>query len=450
MAQTILAVGIDPAKRTHRGVAVLYPDEVVLSIEFSNTVESCLDADQKFSALAEKHGAELIYGIEDHRLYGRTVTQVLTELNRPVRVVNPLWSNRQRAFYGQDKDDAIDARSVAAVVIRRGPNLPDAADASELSGALREAERYLQDLAERRSVSLNRLHRHLTEVYTYRYLEFFSGIKNTLGLKFFRKYPAPQHLAGLDPDGLAAILFELSEGRLGPHKSDQRLDWLRQKAALILEATAALRSRSKTLALDFKSELIQQLCDELLATHERMLRLRHMLHNQLLPASGQTITTIPGIGDILGAAILGEIGDIRRFKSRDAFAKYNGTAPASKSTGGKERHCARRSCNHRLKRAFGIAATTAILHDSLAKSYFQKCRARGLTYIDSMKRVARRMSDIVYAVLKSGQPYNRDKLAVAIEGRAKKVAANNNSVVSVEPTISSQQECSQTGRSGKT
>ncbi len=426
MAKNILAVGIDPAKRIHRGVAVLYPDDVVLNIEFANTVESCLDADRKFLALAERHGAELIYGIEDHRLYGRTVTQVLTELKRPVRVVNPLWSNRQRAFYGQDKSDSVDARSIAAVVIRRDRDLPDAADASELAGSLREAERYLQDLAERRTITLNRLHRQLTEVYTYRYLDFFAGIKNTLGLKFFRNYPVPQRLAELDPDGLAAILFDLSEGRLGPHRSDQRLDWLRRKATLILEASVALRSRPQTLALDFKAELIQQLCDELLANHERTLRLRRMLRNQLLPASGQTITTIPGIGDVLGAAILGEIGDIRRFRSRDAFAKYNGTAPASKSTGGKERHCARRSCNHRLKRAFGIAATAAILHDQLAKSYFQKCRARGLTYIDSMKRIARRMSDIVYAVLKSGQPYDKDKLATAIAERADKMAANNN------------------------
>lgn len=154
MTKPVLAVGIDPANRVHRAIGVLYPDTVVLDVEFPNQIEACRDLDARLVALADQHGADLVYGLEDHRQYGRTIAQVLSGLNRQIRVVNPLWTNRQRAFYGQDKDDAVDARCVAAVVLRRGENLPDARSAGELAAAIREAEQGLQRLAEQRTASL--------------------------------------------------------------------------------------------------------------------------------------------------------------------------------------------------------------------------------------------------------------------------------------------------------
>jgi len=46
--------------------------------------------------------------------------------------------------------------------------------------------------------------------------------------------------------------------------------------------------------------------------------------SKLLKAFSQTLTTIPGIGDVLAAAICAEIGDIKRFKNEAALAKYSG------------------------------------------------------------------------------------------------------------------------------
>ena len=127
---------------------------------------------------------------------------------------------------------------------------------------------------------------------------------------------------------------------------------MRSKAQTILESSATMRARPGSLALQLKAELIRQLCDELLANHDRVTRLNRLLRQQLLPATGQTITTITGISTTLAAAIIGETGSITRFRSPAAFAVYNGTAPARASSGGRDRHRARHDCNHRLKRAF--------------------------------------------------------------------------------------------------
>ena len=231
----------------------------------------------------------------------------------------------------------------------------------------------------------NRLHLQFSDTYTAACEEYFAKLRSPLALRFFRRFPLPQDLVGHNVEMLASLLLELAGGKVGPHQGDNRLIAMRRKAQAILGTSAAMRA----LALELKAELIGQLCDELLANHDRILRLERMLGEQLLPATKQTITTITGISTILAATIIGETGSITRFRSPAAFAVYNGTAPARTSTGGRDRHKARRDCNHRLKRAFYLAARAAVLHDPIAKAYHQSCKSRGLSYVEALKRVAR-------------------------------------------------------------
>ena len=82
MSQSILAVGVDPAKRLHRAVAVLFPDQVVLDAELPNALDAVSNLDDRLCELARQHGARLVYGLEDHRHYGRLFCQVLTQRGR--------------------------------------------------------------------------------------------------------------------------------------------------------------------------------------------------------------------------------------------------------------------------------------------------------------------------------------------------------------------------------
>ena len=422
MEKPVLAVGVDPAKRLHRAVAVLLPDEVVLDVELPNAINAVANLDDQLFQLANQRNAELVYGLEDHRHYGRLFCQVLAQRGRDVRVVNPLWTNRQRDFYGQDKDDAIDGRAIAAVVLRRHHELPVASDFGEVAQAIREAERSLQDLSETLTRVINRLHLQLSDTYTAVYETYFGRLRSPLALHFFHRFALPQDLLGYDAGTLAGVLFDLGRGRVGPHKGSKRLAAMHDKAENILETSTSQRASPRSLALELKAELTRQLCEEALAIHNRTIRLEGMLHKQLLPATKQTITTITGISTILAAAIIGETGSIERFRSPAAFAVYNGTAPARNISGGRQRHKARHDCNHRLKRAFFLAARSAVLHDPLAKAYHERCRGRGLGYTECVKRVARRMSDLVYVLLKSGRPYDRSIVEQSIQQRREQVA----------------------------
>ena len=308
------------------------------------------------------------------------------------------------------------------MVLRRRDQLPLANDFGQLAQAIQEAERAVQDLGKKRTELVNRLHLQLSDVYTSVYERYFGELKSPIALRFFRRFPLPQDLSGQDAMQLSSIILGLANGKVGPHKGSDRETFLQAKAETILKTSASLVQTPRTLALELKAELIGQLCDELLVNHDRVVRLERMLRKQMLPATGQTITTMPGIGTILAATIIGETTSVTRFRSRAAYAVYNGTAPARHSTGGRERHKARRDCNHRLKRAFWLAARVAALHDPLAKVYFNQCKSRGLSYNECIKRVARRMSDIVYALLKSGGDYDRTIVEQAIQKRQEQVA----------------------------
>jgi hypothetical protein len=97
MPQPILAIGVDPAKRLHRAVAVLFPDEVVLDVELPNAFDAIANLDHRLCELANQHGASLVYGLEDHRRYGRLFCRVLSaEYYLPsINRTRPRWARCQ-------------------------------------------------------------------------------------------------------------------------------------------------------------------------------------------------------------------------------------------------------------------------------------------------------------------------------------------------------------------
>lgn len=142
----IMAVGIDPAKEVHQGVALVYPEVELLNSQFENSYEAISSFDEKIMKLAEKNDLKVIYGLEDSGAYGRTIKEVLTSRSREIREVNPLKTNRQKDFYGGDKSDEIDARCIAQILLRSYESLPKIEEGNDVYASIREAERFRETL----------------------------------------------------------------------------------------------------------------------------------------------------------------------------------------------------------------------------------------------------------------------------------------------------------------
>jgi len=122
------------------------------------------------------------------------------------------------------------------------------------------------------------------------------------------------------------------------------------------------------------------------------------------------LKSIPGIGEILGATVYLEIGDVERFPTPEHLASYAGLVPTVHASGGKSWHGPTSpKANHYLRWAFVEAANAILLHrnryagqhvielyDRLKK---HKCHGKAAV------AVARHLAEASWWILKRRQPY---------------------------------------------
>lgn len=143
------------------------------------------------------------------------------------------------------------------------------------------------------------------------------------------------------------------------------------------------------------AELVAR-CRELTIQINSLERELRDLVRVLAPA----LLAVPGCGVLGAAAIIGETAGARRFRSRDAFARFTGTAPIpvwSGNTAGKVR--LNRGGNRRMNCALHMIAVTQARGIGPGKDYLDKTLARGKTRTEALRLLRRRLSDTIYAAL---------------------------------------------------
>lgn len=127
----------------------------------------------------------------------------------------------------------------------------------------------------------------------------------------------------------------------------------------------------------------------------------------MLLEENQVITTIPGIGNILGAIIISEIGNISRFDSASKLVAFAGLDVSVKQSGefiGTQNKISKRGSPY-LRRAIWTAASRAAFCDPVLSDYYQSLRTRGKHHLTAVGAVARKLCNIIFAVLRDNKPY---------------------------------------------
>ena len=106
-----------------------------------------------------------------------------------------------------------------------------------------------------------------------------------------------------------------------------------------------------------------------------------------------------GVGPVVAARILADVGDVARFADRNRFASWTGTAPLDASSGEQNRHRLSRAGNRRLNHMIHIAAITQIRLDTDGRAYYRGKLAAGKTHMEALRCLKRRISDAVYRQL---------------------------------------------------
>ncbi|MEV6932863.1 transposase, partial [Dactylosporangium sp. NPDC051485] len=144
-----------------------------------------------------------------------------------------------------------------------------------------------------------------------------------------------------------------------------------------------------------RHDLARELIDELTTIDAKIkeadARLRHRL-----ATAGSSLTDLNGIGPSGAARLLGDITDIRRFRTAAHFASWNGTAPLEASSGDQHRHRLSRLGNRRINRVLHIMAIVQLRHDTPGRAYYRRRQAEGKTTMEALRALKRHLSDIVY------------------------------------------------------
>ncbi len=169
---------------------------------------------------------------------------------------------------------------------------------------------------------------------------------------------------------------------------------------------AAANSFGVSFARDAFAFQIRQLVEQMEFLERQVTELEAQI-SSLLKQTGSYITTIPGIGDTLGAIILSEIGDIHRFNAPNklvAFAGLDVRVTQSGEFTGTRQKISKRGSPY-LRRAIWLAASRAAFCDPILSEYYQSLRARGKHHLTAIGAVSRKLCNIIFAILSEDRPY---------------------------------------------
>lgn len=163
-------------------------------------------------------------------------------------------------------------------------------------------------------------------------------------------------------------------------------------------AAACERARPQTTADAERLTQVRELVIEL-ERLDAQLSQGEREAKHLVRASGTTLTNIVGIGALGAQEILGRVGPIDRFATRDHFARHTGTAPLEASSGDVVRHRLNRRGDRRLNSVLHIAAITQRRVPGPGRDYYERKRAEGKSHREALRCLKRRISDAVFRAL---------------------------------------------------
>jgi transposase len=159
-----------------------------------------------------------------------------------------------------------------------------------------------------------------------------------------------------------------------------------------------------------------QLATELVADVRQLEQRIAEVETRVKAAVVQSQTSLQGlfgVGPVLAATFLGEVGDIGRFPTKHHFAAHTGTAPLEASSGHVIRHRLSRAGDRKLNHALYMMAMVQVRRPSAGQAYYRRKLAEGKSPKEALRCLKRRLSDAVYRCLVADQCRHR---TVAADG----------------------------------
>ena len=387
-------VGIDIGKNHHEA-SIVSPEgkQIGRSLRFATTHKG---ADSLMSFIFKNIGnSPCVFGMEATGHYWYPIYSFLKAKGYTIYVINPIQSDSLRKMYiRQTKNDSIDSFLIAEVI--RFGQFGTTSMADENILAMRQLCRYRDSVISSRTEIKLRIGTIMEQIFP-EYEKQFSSLWVSTSMGILEKYLTPENIENAPIDELFEIIKDKSHNRLTKAKAIS----IKEAAAdtfgiKIAQDAFSFQLKQLIGRMNFLDKQIEALDIEIMKYYEQFDCYLH---------------TIPGIGIIGAATILAEIGDISRFKNSSALVAFAGIDPTVRQSGefnSTHNHMSKRGSPY-LRHAIFLAATTCSFHNSPLNAYYKKKRDQGKHHLTATGAVARKLTTVIYAVLRDCKPYEPKK-----------------------------------------
>lgn len=385
----LIYVGVDIHRYEHTAYAADRFEEKLGTLTFPNTEEGISGFINWLRQLRRrKSQSRILIGVEDSGGNGALIASCLVSKDILTLEVNPVLTKSRR--YHQtvpEKSDQIDARLITEVLIRRYLNLPRLSKEHirPPQKELEEIVRHYGNLVREKTRLKNRLHR-LFHQLDPQYRDKDRGRFTQANISWWRKK------------------IEKAKGAKKPEEAEGTAEGAREPSPQSKTENRGIEDQGiisirESITADHLNRL-GEVTDLIKETKKAMEQLLGILETPLL--------SMPGVGVVSAARIHAQIRSINRFPNQASFRRYAGTAPLKHSSAGKGRSRPDLYGDRKLNRAIHQVALTHCRTVPESKKYYQKKLAEGKTKKQALRSLKNRLADIIYGVLKSGQPYQED------------------------------------------
>lgn len=380
-------IGIDIAKFKHFASVVSSDGKVIVKpFPFENSR-------QGFMKLVEEieNFHDCLIGLESTGHYAENLIYFLYERGYQIGVINPIQTDALRdSNIRKTKTDKVDTMLIVQCLMLKKYSLVTSQDINIIK--LRRLSRFRLETVQQQT----RIKTQLTGCLDIVFPELSNFFKGNLHLKvsyaLLEKYPSAKAISSARIDGLTNLLYNNSKGRY------------HQDKAIQLKSLANESIGLNNPAIELQ---IQCLIKQLRLYHKQIKEIDLAIMT-LMELLNSPILTIPGVGYTLGAMIISEIGDIKRFSNPSKLLAFSGLDPIVKQSGNFQADTmkiSKRGSTY-LRYAIYRVAFIIIYNNDTFHNYYLDKRAQGKSHRVALGHVCNKLVRVIFKVLTDETSFN--------------------------------------------
>lgn len=393
----------DVAKHSSK-LCVLSPanDKVMDGVDIKHTDDGFEKLSHLLTKVERTFGVRPVCVVESTGHYHKRLFEYLTEKGYEVAVVNPLQSKSlQDIDIRGAKSDRLDAYRLALLHrlnVTKVGKVPDDA-VLDLRTLTRECFSMSDTLAQYKNRA-----RAAIDLLFPRFDQVFPDKFSATALALLKAYPSTQHLDKATDEELVELICSTSR---------RSAEWARQKVLSLREVAReapGIRFGRNGLLIALQSNLtiIETIQEQLAEIEKAIVEVAEPLEGY------HHLMSMPGMGPVSAATILGEIGDVCWFKSARQLVAFCGVDPTVRQSGqfkGSRSRMSKRG-SPLLRRVLYVIALASIRTkgnqdavNPVLRRYYEDKVAAGKAKKVALGAVMRKLVHYVYAVLRDGEPF---------------------------------------------